>query len=167
MTRGDGRITAGRETIVPADITTFVELEFGSFTSIASGLKIVSGQHPHIGAPRAVSTFPFREHGWGEYPPCFDGGKVVVGSDVWIGEDVSILAGTRVGHGATLAARAVVTRNVPPYSLVAGNPAAVRKFRFNMAIVDKLLNIAWWDWPDEKIKEVLPRMADIDAFLND
>lgn len=157
-------IQAGRHTIVPDDIVCNVELEFGAFCSVASGLTIVSGEHPP--AP-AVSSFPFFEHGWGEYPESRHDGKVVVGNDVWIGQNVTIIEqhGMYVGHGATIAAGSVVTAPVPPYALVAGNPARAKKYRFLTGQIAELLRIAWWDWSDDEIKANLPHMANIDTFI--
>lgn len=158
-------ISAGRHTIVPDDIDCNIGLAFGAFCSIASGLKIVSGQHPAVEHPQCVSNFPFFEHGWGDYPPCKLDGEVIVGCDVWIGQDVSILEGVRVGHGATVAAEAVITRDVPPYVVVAGNPAEVKKVRFPPHTVKALLDVGWWNWPDDLIKRELPRLADVSKLL--
>lgn len=158
-------ISGGRHTIIPDDISCFVDLEFGSFCSIASGLKVISGQHPAVRHPKAVSNYPFFEHGWGEYPPCELDGKVIVGSDVWIGQDVSLMAGVQVGHGATIGACSVVTRNVRPYAVVAGNPASERHLRFEPSVITRLLALAWWSWPDAKIKEELPHMENVHNFL--
>jgi acetyltransferase-like isoleucine patch superfamily enzyme len=152
-------IIGGRHTIVPDDIDCHIDLEIGYFTSIASGLKIVSGQHPVVDTPEALSNFPFLEHGWGEYPRSRMGGKVVIGSDVWIGQDVSILDGVTVGDGATVAACSVVTRDVEPYSMVAGNPAVLKSRRFTEEERIALVELAWWRWDDVKIKEALPLLA--------
>lgn len=158
-------IEAGRYTFVPRDVSCHCDLRIGSFCSIAAGLTIVSGQHPAVGEPKAISNFPFSEHGWGSYPPSKMSGCVEIGHDVWIGQNVTILDGVTVASGATLAAGAVVVRDVSPYSVVGGNPAQVLKFRFTDAQIDALLSIAWWEWSDSKIKEALPDMADIGAFL--
>ena len=158
-------IQAGRHTIVPEDIHCFIDLAIGNFTSIASGLRIISGQHPPIEHPQCVSTFPFAEHGWGDYPPSRMDGKVTVGSDVWIGQDVAILDGVTVGHGASVGACSVVTRDVPPYSVVAGNPARVIRTRFPGSVVAALLRVAWWDWTDDEIRAALPWMSDVGRFL--
>ncbi len=164
-----GNLVAGRHTIVPDDVDCYVDLRIGNFTSIASGLKIVSGQHPPVLYPRCVSTFPFAEHGWGEYPPSKHDGEVVIGSDVWIGQDVSILDGVTVSDGAIIGACSVVTRDVGPYRIVAGNPAREKSVRFRHLggnTIPALLNIAWWDWPDEEIKAALPYLGDIKKFLD-
>jgi acetyltransferase-like isoleucine patch superfamily enzyme len=160
-------ISCGRHSYLLRDIDCNVDLKVGSFTSIASGLKIVSGQHPPIEYPKCVSTFPFAEHQWGEYPPSKHDGEVVIGSDVWIGQDVNILEGVTVGHGAIVGACSVVTRDVKPFTVVAGNPARERGLRFRKMgnIAEALLHIAWWDWTDEEIKEALPHFADINDFI--
>jgi len=158
-------IQAGRHTNVPDDIETNVPLRFGSFCSIASGLKVISGNHPAVDAPEAVSNFPFREWGWGEYPPSTEKGGVLVGSDVWIGEDVRLMDGSQIAHGATVAACSVVAGFVPAYTVVAGNPAKVKKARFTPAQIDKLLDMEWWEWSGEEIKRALPSMQDVNTFL--
>ena len=90
----------------------------------------------------------------------------MVGNDVWIGWEAAILPGVRIGHGAIIAARSVVTRDVEPYSIVAGNPAVPVRRRHDDATVAALLEIAWWDWPAEKIQRNLAAItgADLDAL---
>ena len=83
------------------------------------------------------------------FPKC----EVVIGNDVWIGEDVVITKGVNIGNGAIIAAKSVVNKNVPPYSIVAGNPAKVKKTRFDDRIITILEKIRWWDWSLEKIEE--------------
>lgn len=122
-----------------------VELIFGKFCSIASKLKIISGQHPIVTFPLLISQYPFKEQfGW-EYPASKMDGQVIIGNDVWIGEDVTILEGVTIGNGAIIGACSVVAKDVPPYATVVGNPAKIVKQRDNPGI-------AWWDWPLEKIK---------------
>ena len=159
-----GQITAGRHTIVPADMKTFIPVQIGNFCSIASGVTVVSGQHPNVDHD-CVSNFPFAEHGWGSYPPSRDGIPVVIGSDVWIGEGATLLEGVGIHHGAVIAAGAVVTKDVPPYAMVAGNPARIKKFRFGPEAVTAMLSIAWWNWPDETIREALEDLADPEKFI--
>lgn len=161
-------ITAGEGTIVPNDISCHCNLRFEKYCSIASGLRIVSGQHPAVAYPDCISNFPFKEHGWAEwYPPSRHGGLVDIGSDVWIGEAVTIMDGVVVGHGAVLAAGAMVVKDVPRYCVVAGNPAKVVKQRFTDEQCDRLCEIAWWDWPRERIEAWLPSMTNVEEFCRD
>jgi acetyltransferase-like isoleucine patch superfamily enzyme len=156
----------GKFTVVPDDVNTFIPVEIGSFTSIASGLTIVSGQHPCVEFPLVVSTFPFNE--WNiddNYPPSKMGGTVKIGSDVWIGQDVTILEGVVVGHGAIIGAGSVVTKEVLPYEIVAGNPAEVKGIRFDFPKIEQLLEIEWWNWDMQKIIEAVPRMTNIERFI--
>lgn len=161
-------ITAGRHTIVPADVDCHCRLDVGSFCSIASGLAIVSGQHPGVENPACISNFAFYENGWArEYPPCEMEGRVDIGSDVWVGQGVTIMEGVVVGHGAVLAAGSVVVKDVPPYGVVAGNPAEVKKRRFTFSQIERLCEIEWWEWPDEKIERWLKEMTDVGLFIRD
>ena len=78
-------------------------------------------------------------------------GDIVVGNDVWIGYEAVILAGVTIGDGAIIATRAVVTKDVPPYTIVGGVPAKPIRKRFSDEEIDQLLELKWWDWPPEKI----------------
>jgi acetyltransferase-like isoleucine patch superfamily enzyme len=82
-------------------------------------------------------------------------GNVVIGNDVWIGFGAIILSGVTIGDGAAIGACSVVTRDVPPYAIAAGNPAQIIRYRFPEEIVATLLRIKWWDWPEDKVKENL------------
>ena len=90
----------------------------------------------------------------------------MVGNDVWIGSDVTIMPGVRIGDGALIAAKSVVTRDVRPYAIVGGNPAEERRLRFAPEIVERLLALAWWNWPIERISANLAaiRGGEIDAL---
>jgi virginiamycin A acetyltransferase len=146
-------------------------LIIGKFCAIAEGARFIMNGANH--AMSGFSTYPFNifGHGWEEG---FDPetwhrelrGDTVVGNDVWIGMEALILPGMSIGHGAIAAAKAVVTHDVPPYAIVAGNPAKVVKMRFDQRTVDRLLKIAWWDWPVDKIGRNLNaiRGADIAAL---
>lgn len=161
-------ITLGEHTDPPVGgISCFddVLLTIGKYCSIASGLKIISGQHPIVEHPNAVSQYPFADHGWGDYWNSKMDGFVIIGNDVWICEDVTILEGITIGSGSVIASKSVVTRNIGPYTIYAGNPARLRKFRFAPPQVDMLMNIRWWDWPTEKVREAIPSMKNIDTFL--
>lgn len=83
-------------------------------------------------------------------------GDVVIGNDVWIGENVTIMSGVCIGDGAVIAANSHVVKNVEPYSIVGGNPAKFIKYRFHKEMIDKLLELKWWDWDDIKINETIP-----------
>lgn len=93
-----------------------------------------------------------------EFP--YSKGRVVIGGDVWIGFEALIMSGLTIGHGSVVAARAVVTSSVEPYSIVAGSPAKHVKYRFDQPTREALLRIKWWDWPDEKIAR---HRAEIDS----
>jgi len=89
-----------------------------------------------------------------------------IGNDVWIGHNVVILPGVKkIGDGAVIGAGAVVTEDVPPYSVAAGVPAKVIKYRFDKQVIEKLMKIKWWDWPEEKIKENIGLFGDIGEFV--
>lgn len=95
-------------------------------------------------------------------------GNIIIENDVWIGSKSTILSGVKIHNGAVVGAGSVVTKNVPPYSIVAGNPARVVKYRFSSDIVEKLLHIAWWNWAETKIQEEAKLLwsNNIDGFVN-
>lgn len=94
-------------------------------------------------------------------------GDIIVGNDVWIGYNASIMSGVNIGHGAVIAGFAHVVKDVEPYSIVGGNPAKHLKYRFSEEQIEKLLEIQWWDWPIEKIDNHLPVLMNenIDEFI--
>lgn len=126
--------------------------DIGRFCSIGQNLQILDGGHDY----RLISTFPFFS-----YPnsPLYKVGKNVdktlektkIGNDVWIGVNVTIIGGVHIGDGAVIGAGSVVTKDVEPYSIFAGNPAKYIKHRFNEVAIEKLKKIKWWDWSEEKI----------------
>ena len=131
-------------------------LTIGAFCAIAHGVRIFMNGGTH--AMDGFSTFPFNifGHGWedGFDPATWDmvrRGDTVIGPDVWIGDGATLMPGVTVGAGAIIAARSVVTQDVPAYALVAGNPARLRKMRFDAATIARLLEIAWWNWPADKL----------------
>lgn len=144
------------------------KIEIGKYCSIASGVRIVAGgNHP----VDWVSTFPFRVYF--DLPGKFnDGmpssnGDIIIGNDVWIGTGVTILSGVKIGDGSVIAANALVTKDISPYSIVGGIPAKTIKKRFSDEKIVQLLSIKWWDWDESKIKECVDLLSSdkIDAFL--
>ncbi|MCW0234904.1 MAG: CatB-related O-acetyltransferase [Ferrovibrio sp.] len=127
-------------------------ISVGAFCSIGPDVLIFGrADHP----TGLVSTYPFRTkllHPEAGNADAVTKGSVWIGSDVWIGARAMILSGVTVGDGAIIAAGAVVSRDVPAYGMVAGNPARLIKYRFAPEIIDALLDIRWWEWPDEKIR---------------
>ncbi len=146
-------------------------LTIGPFCAIAAGAKIIMNGANH--AMAGFSTYPFNIFGNG-WEKGFDPatwaeglkGDTVIGPDVWIGGEAMIMPGVTIGAGAIVAARSVVTRDVAPYAIVAGNPAREVKRRFDEKTVARLLAIAWWDWPADKITRNLGaiRGADLAAL---
>jgi virginiamycin A acetyltransferase len=133
-------------------------LVIGRYCAIAAGTRFIMAGADHL--MTGVSTFPFTLFGddWAERTlDLLTGmpsrGDTVVGNDVWFGYGATVMPGVHVGDGAVVAARAVVTADVPPYAIVGGNPARVIRRRFADADVDRLLRAAWWDWPVELVTE--------------
>lgn len=145
-----------------------VKLIIGKFCAIAAETKfMMTGDHKLDG----ISTFPFPIFGQG-WEGAFDlsklpaKGDIVVGNDVWFGYDSLIKGGVTIGDGAIIATRAVVVKDVPAFSIVAGNPAKVVKMRFDDATIERLLRIAWWNWDIDKINRNLALIchSDVDAL---
>lgn len=131
------------------------QLVIGKFCAIAQGIEFIMNGANH--RMNSVTTYPFNimGHGWEKVTPTMHDlpfkGDTVVGNDVWIGQNVTVMPGVQIGDGAVVAANTVVTKNVPAYHIAGGNPAAVIKKRFRDDLIDHLLRIRWWDWPAEKI----------------
>lgn len=145
-------------------------LTVGKFCSIAYNLNIYLG-----GNHRSdwVTTYPFGHihqnifnNFNGEGHPSTKG-NVIIGNDVWIGNSVTIMSGVTVGDGSIIGANSVVTKNVEPYSIVGGNPAKLIKYRFSSEQIEKLLEIKWWNWDDDKINTHTPLLCNenIDEFI--
>ena len=114
---------------------------------------------------QAVSNFPFDDLHWA-YPDHSLSKPITIGSDVWICTRAMILQGVTIGHGAIVAAGAVVTKDIAPYAVAGGVPAQVIRSRFDEKTIAALLRIKWWEWPDEKIRASLGLMTDAAAFVS-
>jgi chloramphenicol O-acetyltransferase type B len=139
------------------------KLIVGSFCSIGSGAAfIMAGNQGHRND--WISTFPFA---FVPDAPEFAGaangflpaGDTVIGHDVWIGSEAIIMAGVRIGPGAVIGTRALVTKDVEPYTVVGGNPAKPIRKRFDDDRISMLLEMAWWDWPLERLSHAMPLLT--------
>jgi acetyltransferase-like isoleucine patch superfamily enzyme len=144
------------------------KLKIGKFCSIAQEVTIALGGE-HAVARASTYPFPIFPRDWPEagflLPDelyAFSKGDVVIGNDVWIGYGATILSGVTIGDGVIIGARAVVTKHVEPYAIVAGNPARLLRKRFDDPTISRLLEIRWWDWPIGKIKANMTAIVDTD-----
>jgi acetyltransferase-like isoleucine patch superfamily enzyme len=142
----------------------------GKYCSIADRVEaFVGGYH----RPEWVTTYPFPAFPMGRDEAVADRehtvakGDIVVGHDVWLGSRATLMSGVRVGDGAVVGACAVVTKDVPPYAIVAGNPARIVKYRFDDETIRELLAITWWHWSDERVRAALPQLlsGDVAGFI--
>ncbi len=141
----------------------------GAFCSIGAEVKIVGVSHPLDNVTtspilysskfgflnRDIDLLDFDNPAWDIY----------IGNDVYIGQYVKILPGVNIGDGAVVGAGSIVTKNVPPYAIIAGVPAKVIRYRFSPDVIDALKEIKWWEWDDEKIFEFIPDMLDVEKFI--
>ncbi|WP_283771405.1 CatB-related O-acetyltransferase [Shewanella sp. 10B] len=150
--------TVGKATYLSSAIIS--NCSIGAFCSIGPGSRVGGlGEHP----TQFVSTHPafysnLKQSGItyisGENEiPFVENSPVNIGNDVWIGARALILDGVNIGHGAIIAAGAVVTKDIPPYAVVGGVPAKLIKYRFHPEVVDSLLGLKWWDWSDDELRE--------------
>jgi len=145
-------------------------LMIGRYGSIADGVEILLGGNHRLDW---ATTYPFPAlpRLWPEAAGMTGHdatrGDVVIGHDVWLGSQCMIMSGVKIGHGAVVAARAVVTRDVPPYAIVAGNPARIVRLRFDEARIASLLEAAWWNRPRAEIGPLVPLLLSgrIDELL--
>lgn len=143
-------------------------LAIGAYSSIADDVHVFLGGNHRTDW---VSCYPFPdylEEARGITGQITSKGSVTIGNDVWLGSGSLILSGVTVGDGAVVAARAVVTRDVPPFAIVAGNPARIINWRFDEATRTAMRASAWWSWPETEIRQIVGLLCspDVDAFLD-
>ena len=141
------------------------KLIIGKFCQIAAGVEFVMNGANH--QMNAVSTFPFYTlEGWEMKPPAASDlpfkGDTIIGNDVWIGQNATILPGVHIGDGAIIGANSVVASDVEPYSIVVGNPAKLIRYRFDGELTSLLLKFKWWDKPVEEINALIPLLTNSD-----
>jgi virginiamycin A acetyltransferase len=128
-------------------------LIIGRFCCIASGVRFIMNGGNHATSWLTTYPFPIFSQGWElpEPPAWPNKGDTTVGNDVWLGNSATVMPGITIGDGAVVATSAVVTRNVPPYAIVGGNPATVLRYRFEAHTIARLLALRWWDWDPARI----------------
>jgi phosphonate metabolism protein (transferase hexapeptide repeat family) len=146
---------------------------FGKFCSVAAMTRINPGNHPMQRASQSHFTYRASAYFSDETDEATffawrRAHRVVIGHDVWIGHGAIILPGRKVGTGAVVAAGAIVTKDVPPYAIVAGNPARVIRQRFPDHVAERLQRLAWWDWSHDQLHRALPdfRTLSAEAFVD-
>ncbi len=155
-----GDFTYGNPRII--DWGEGAKLKIGKFTSIAGGTTILLGGH-HRYDWLTTYPFPSRKDIWPEAKnitgQSFTKGNVIIGNDVLLGHECLIMSGVTIGDGAVIGTRTLVTKDVPPYAIVAGQPAKLIRFRFDKKTIDKLLKLKWWDWQELKIRKNIPALC--------
>jgi len=150
--------------------TNIKNAKIGHFCSIASDCRIGLGIHP-IDFVSTHPAFYGPKHEWSIHPDkkidVVEYKDVIIGNDVWIGTGAIIVDGVSIGNGAIIAANAVVTKDVPPYSIAGGVPAKIIKARFQVDEIKQLESIKWWDWEIDKIKKNITKFKSLNSFLND
>ncbi|BDD04466.1 CatB-related O-acetyltransferase [Aureibacter tunicatorum] len=133
-------------------------LRIGKFCALANGAKFIMADANH--ATEGITTFPFPIFGgdWADTIPLSEYplkrySDIIIGNDVWLGESATIMPGVKVGNGSIVGSKAVVSKDVPPYSIVVGNPARVVRTRFSNEEIAMLEKLSWWDWPIEHIEK--------------
>lgn len=159
-----GEFTYGTPRVIRFEKTE--TLTIGRYCSIASDVIILlGGEH----RPNFISTYPFHKRTPNnEHLTAAPStkGPVTIGNDVWIGNGARIFSGVTVGNGAVIGGGAVIVKDVPPYAIVAGNPARVIRYRFDEAQIALLQSIAWWNWTPEQVRAAAPVLmsGDLDAL---
>lgn len=152
-------------------------LRIGKFCAFAHGVKFLMADANHVIS--GVSTFPFAVFGgkWAEALPLSDYpfkeyDDIVIGNDVWLAYDVTVMPGVTIGHGSIIGAKSVVASDIPPYSIAVGSPAKVIKQRYSDEDQVTLLELRWWDWSIDKIEQAIPllvkgQVPDLVAFAQE
>ena len=149
------------------------KLVIGKFCSIACGAKFIFNAANHTLNSLSTYPFPIMFEEWDLGTACEDiaaawdnHGDIVVGNDVWIGYEAVILAGVTIGDGAIIGSRAVVTKDVPPYTIVGGLPAKPIRRRYDEETAARLEKLRWWDWPEAQVRRAIPLLqaGDLDAL---
>lgn len=140
-------------------------LVIGKFCSIACGAKFLFNCANHALGSLSTYTFPLFYEEWegdkADVAAAWDNkGDIVVGNDVWIGYEAVVMAGVHIGDGAIVAARAVVTKDVPPYTIVGGVPAREIRKRYDPDTIARFSALEWWNWPEDKIRHAIPHIVD-------
>lgn len=138
------------------------KLIIGKFCMLASGVKFIMNGANHL--TNSISSYPFAIFGrsWEKamegkaYP---NKGDVIIGNDVWIGHNATIMAGVKIGDGAIIGTNSTVVKDVEPYSIVGGNPAREIRKRFDEKTINKLLELKWWDWDIQKITDHVQKLS--------
>ena len=137
------------------------KLIIGKFCQIASGVNFIMNGANH--QMNAASTYPFYIMGWEQGTPSHEDlplkGDTVIGNDVWIGQNATILPGVHIGDGAIIGLNSVVSKDVEPYTIVAGNPAQFIRKRFDDELIELLQRLKWWDKPVAEIQDLIPLLT--------
>lgn len=143
------------------------KLIIGKFCAIATGTQFIMGSANH--RMNSITTYPFNIFGgeWAENTPAHLSelpfkGDTIVGNDVWLGRECLVMPGVKIGDGAIIAARSVVSKDVEPYTIVGGNPARVIRKRFDDEMIDLLQRLKWWDMNEDSLVEILPMLCNND-----
>lgn len=139
------------------------QVSIGNYTSIGPNVQMHSlTQHACIQDRRLVSTAQLPG-----YTQTHSEEKITIGSDVWIGRNAVLLGNITIGHGAIIGAFAVVAKDVPPYAVVVGNPAQIKRYRFTEDQIQALLKIQWWEWSEDKIQKNIQSLLNIERFIEE
>lgn len=149
---GKGTLYNGKIELVPPP----GGIHFGKFCAIGPGLAVMGTNHDW-NYPAIQYTF-YRKYFGGSHPvnrtkKTYSKGKIIIGNDVWFGNDVIVFSGVTIGDGCIIGAKSVVTKDLPPYSICVGSPCKAIKYRYSEEVRQYLLDLKWWDWSDEKIRQ--------------